>query len=657
VSTLKSWPWICLCLGVWGGSAPQGLVELPRPDLSSMLTPVADSILRMLAQIESLSGKPTTPPRELAEAYGSYGLLCHAMELEETALAAYRNARQLDPSDSRWPYYAGFLYQHAGLIAEARESFRAVLKIEPVNPYALVRLGNAQVLSSQFEAALETFQQALSLDPNSASIFFGLGQAEAGRNQPQQAIGHFRKALELQPQATAIHYPLAIAYRKTGDMKSARAHLDQLGKGKIELADPHLKDLADMVMGAAIQVVLAMAAQPAGFSIASYETFALAELSKRPGVAEYLDQVAKYKEGQTGRNNVEISRIRYAIGILRNKQGAIDQAMVQFRLALELFPDFPEPYVGLANVLITKGRFQQAQTLMDTLIARVPAHAGARYARATAHLNQGQNPHYLLAIADLKEAVGLAPDNAAYRRRLARAYALMGSYAEAITQYEQMVALDLAGPEKAGVHETIGNLYLKRGDPASAICHWQSSVNLEPRNTTRRLALAKLLGAQERYSEAALQLSEVTRLEPQNTLARNQEIRTLIMASDFARAKASLERGLQIQAGNSHWQLALARVLSAAPDTRVRDPQRALKLARAAQQDHPSPQASITLAMALAATGAYEEASTHLQAAIAQCNSHNHQAHCSRMQADLARYKQGQPCCADNTVDTFLPLP
>jgi hypothetical protein len=119
----------------------------------------------------------------------------------------------------------------------------------------------------------------------------------------------------------------------------------------------------------------------------------------------------------------------------------------------------------------------------------------------------------------------------------------------------------------------------------------------------------------------------------------------LVRLGDYARARERLERDVQAfpdQPGITH---ALARLLAAAPDDRVRDGARALALARALEQSQPPTLALVeTIAMALAEVGRFDEAVARQRQAIEGARDAGRPDLAARLTANLRLYEQRRPC-------------
>ena len=74
-------------------------------------------------------------------------------------------------------------------IAGAVEDFRAILKIEENNNYALVGLGDSERKRGHFKDAIDYYTRCLSFHPGNNYALFGLADCYKALNQYHKAIG------------------------------------------------------------------------------------------------------------------------------------------------------------------------------------------------------------------------------------------------------------------------------------------------------------------------------------------------------------------------------------------------------------------------------------------------------------------------------------
>ena len=101
---------------------------------------------------------------------------------------------------------------------------------------------------------------------------------------------------------------------------------------------------------------------------------------------------------------------------------------------------------------------------------------------------------------------------------------------------------------------------------------------------------------------------------------------------------------MDLHPGEPAFPLAVARLLAAAPDPRVRDGTEALALAQAVEATLKTTAVAETMAMALAELGRFAEAVEWQRAAMSGAAAGGQAGASQRMAANLALYRLGRPC-------------
>ena len=135
--------------------APPHDPPLVDPDLASMAEPVRRGIEAYRKLVDELDAAEASAdgaaPSRLAQAYGQLGQLYHAHGQTEAALAAYSNARRLEPRAQRWAYYLGILEQSAGSLDAARRDLEAALEAGARRSPTLLRLGELALVQRRLD--------------------------------------------------------------------------------------------------------------------------------------------------------------------------------------------------------------------------------------------------------------------------------------------------------------------------------------------------------------------------------------------------------------------------------------------------------------------------------------------------------------------------
>ena len=340
------------------------------PDLSRLSEPVARQVRERFATLEQAT-KRQAPPAELGRAYGDVGVILMATEYPVPAEASLRNAQALSQTDPRWPYYLGQLYVAKGERAKASQSFERVLKLRAMDVPTLVRLGETYVDGSRTEDAERVFTQALALQPQQAAALGGLGRTALARGDAKRAVGYLERALAIQPDATSLHYPLAMAYRRLGDLKQADEHLKLRGRGEPTFPDPLAQEYEGLLESALAYQNRGIEALQAGdFSTAVAHFRRGLELEPHNASLGHMLGTALYQQGQTDaavrqfeevlRWSPKHTRALFSLGVILESQKRDEEAIARFADAVKYEPDFVEARLGLAHCLQLVGRLDQS---------------------------------------------------------------------------------------------------------------------------------------------------------------------------------------------------------------------------------------------------------------------------------------------------------
>lgn len=279
-----------------------------------------------------------------------------------------------------------------------------------------------------------------------------------------------------------------------------------------------------------------------------------------------------------------------------------------------------------------------------TLAPLAAAPAVAQSAQATAGASPSQPtgadaPPSAEDVDSLRRAVEEDLDNVDLRKRFARALLAAGMPYPAVDQLDEALR---RAPDDPVTHQILGTCYRRLGKADKAVASFRKALELDPDLVPARAALASVLAEQgdldgaiselgtileshpDRFGlhlaradlevraghpeKAVPDLARAVELRPSDVPARLTEHAVLAQLGRYGEARDVLEQGLAANAGNTALSDALARLLALCPEEAVCDPARALTLADATYRAESTPDHAVTLAVALAANGRFEEA-------------------------------------------------
>ena len=157
-----------------------------------------------------------------AAGWRAIGLALQKAGQNEAALVALTRAARVAPT-CELHLRCGALLQKLGRLVDAVAAFRAAQALEPSNFEAALQVGLALQRLGDQAGARAALLEATSLDPHAGRGWFASGlRAQEGRDWPA-AIADYRKALTVEPGLAEAAVNLGIVLQETGSLGEARA--------------------------------------------------------------------------------------------------------------------------------------------------------------------------------------------------------------------------------------------------------------------------------------------------------------------------------------------------------------------------------------------------------------------------------------------------
>lgn len=141
----------------------------------------------------------------------------------DEAFAALKDAIRLDPGRPEAHNALGIALALRGDLEGARSEFARTVELDPHDAKALNNLANALRDLKRPDEAAAAYRRAIALAPSYADPLNGLGAIEVQRHQPEEAIPYFERALAAAPAMHEARLNLGIAEDLSGDPRAAAA--------------------------------------------------------------------------------------------------------------------------------------------------------------------------------------------------------------------------------------------------------------------------------------------------------------------------------------------------------------------------------------------------------------------------------------------------
>jgi tetratricopeptide (TPR) repeat protein len=378
---------------------------------------------------------------------------------------------------------------------------------------------------------------------------------------------------------------------------------------------------------------------------------------------------------------------------LRLAESQPAQARSLLEKARELEPREAAALYGLGRVALAERQYARAVTDLEAALALIPSASRLRYPLAMAYRGMGETARaeaelrqrgevdlppadglmgeigsllknaasletravramdarqWDQAVKSLREAVAVAPGNAFTRLNLGTSLYMLGQPGPALEQYRTAVRL---APNLARAHFGIGVILESRRQDADAIDAFTRAVESDGAFAEARFSLANALRRTNRTEASLAHYDAILKINPGASQASFGYAIALVRLGRYLDARTRLERDVAAYPDQPGFAHALARLLAAAPDDRVRDGARALSTMQALMGGPRSLPLIETMAMALAESGRFEEAVRWQSEALQLARQAQRPDLVRQLTANLRLYESRRPCRTPWTDD------
>ncbi|MFN7925833.1 MAG: tetratricopeptide repeat protein [Bryobacteraceae bacterium] len=378
------------------------------------------------------------------------------------ASAKFVEALALDPSLAEAHYLLGLVRQQEGRGAAAIQSFQAALRINPRYAEAHARVceletANARSRESGYDKALDACRRAIALDANDPEPHFHSGWLQSKLGAFPAAIREFQTVLRIDPKFRNARFELAMAFADSQDFAHALPLLKDVvaaepsnGNAQFQLGSVLAKQ-GDCTSAVPYLEAATEAAQKYYLLATCYK-----KLEREADSAAAFAKVKQLRDGADARMQ---AKYRAAVAHQKAEAGKLDEAIAEYRAALQLSPD-PSVAVDLAVALLRKGDAaavvkllegredplalyqvalaqaklgtpEASRSALERALAARPSFAEARYQLGVTLLAMGRAAE---AERELAAVVSTRPDEPAFRSAWADALDKLGRAAEARAQ-------------------------------------------------------------------------------------------------------------------------------------------------------------------------------------------------------------------------------
>lgn len=455
--------------------------------------------------------------------------------------------------------------------------------------------GLAEVRRRQgrFAEAIDLFRQVLSVDASDVAARLGLAQSLRGSGDFVTALTETESVLGRDPQSLSGRVLRAQLLADTGRTAEAQTELNTLAQGLTNASLENYLSVAEALAGlrsydSAVRVLQAgESAFPGELLLPLRRGDVLLASGDFDAARELFEQIIAANPREF---DARLGRARSF-----NYSNRLLEADAAYREALQLEPRSFAGRIELADILSRRGDYPQSIDLYQQAIADNPGDLAARvqfarvlrfnrrFADSGRALDQvlqadarnvpaliergilrGQVGDYQPGIADLQQALQLAPDDLNAQLGLAEVLSYQGNYPESIRLYR--AALERA-PENEKARTELGLALSYAGQNEEALRQIETVLRANPNSTDAQIARASTLGRARRFDESIALFRAILRRDPKSQRAQLGLAESLVAAGQFPQAVAAYDVLLRTEPDNASYRVARAQALGYAGRT------------------------------------------------------------------------------------------
>ncbi|MEO8133952.1 MAG: tetratricopeptide repeat protein [Betaproteobacteria bacterium] len=247
-------------------------------------------------------------------------------------------------------------------IADIREQF--------LDAYSFLRAGMANEHTGDHKGAERAYRRGLEVAPDNVELRNALGWTLFQDGRTAEAVVEYKRALVAKPDHAKAHNNLALALVELGELDDAASHF------KASLAiEPKAEIYSDLgfTMAQLGNSQEALADYQKALELdpnCASAHFNLAVTSVRAG--DFAEAEAHYRQALRGRPTAETHN---GLGYVLAQQGREDDAIAEFRKAIEVDAKFTPAYNNLAGALEEQGKLAEAADYYRRSLAEKPSAA------------------------------------------------------------------------------------------------------------------------------------------------------------------------------------------------------------------------------------------------------------------------------------------
>lgn len=423
-----------------------------------------------------------------SQLFGMLGYAYAQGQHYDKAIETYEKALAQDPQNTNLRRYYADALLNAGKTAAARTELQNILKSEPEDGVSYKRLAMLDREEGRFDDARKELEKAKSLSPDDLEIPYQQALLESTVGNNDKAI-EILQGLVKQSERPGGQYSvpeannralflerLGLAYRDEDKYPEAMETFKQiLALGPLQ--GPRAESLIIETLRLQHQPEKAMAEADAAVKAYPKDQDLAILHATMLGEDGHVDEAVA--QLRTFLTNGPVDRSVYiAVAQIYLQAKHFNEAEQAIQKALDLSPKPEDQEFALfvqGSIFERQKKYEQAEQTFKKVLSVDPLNASA--SNYLGYMLADRGVRLEESVKYIQKALELEPNNGAYLDSLGWAYFKMGRYDLAEPPLEAAARLIQNDPT---IHEHLGNLYLRMGQPARAQEEWQRALKEWP---------------------------------------------------------------------------------------------------------------------------------------------------------------------------------
>jgi serine/threonine protein kinase/Flp pilus assembly protein TadD len=468
------------------GNVPDVDVKAYLENLADLTPDSAESFF-LRGSVESYGGSDRKAIEWLTKALEIDPAHAGALEARSDALsdlkdlpAALRDAEMLavaQPDSPAGPSQKASIYAELRDYSRALEEIAKVLALEPEHAIAYYRRARIRRAQGDLQAAIADISRAIELDPDVPDYWRARSKYFRSGGDYERAVADIRRAVSLLPNA-AFYQDLVITLWRSGSRDEALEAMGEMERASTSWVDPLFRSFYHATLWwyhrERGELEEAIAAAERAIELQPNEVWPYRRRAEVVRLAE--------GEGGTVGDCDRIERLdldhprdlanrAYAMRDLCRRP---DRALSDFGAAIEMAPDWADPYVGRGRAHKKHRRYGEALADLSRAIELAPSWLDVYFWRGQIYADMER---FEEALADFERDIELGGEGDNLRWHQANTLHRLGRHEEALGVLEEYLA---KAPQRGSAHLNLANMQFALGRVDEALETLDRALEINP---------------------------------------------------------------------------------------------------------------------------------------------------------------------------------